>query len=66
MGWPLFQQFQNCDFALLKGFHSKSSDIDKSKLEYQFILLNIKINDEPNYILCCRRAFSNVLGGVTS
>ena len=65
--FPMISDFQNFGTDLLKAFHfcAESFDFDKNKLEYQFFLLK-KIDDETVYILCCRRAFSDVLEGMTS
>ena len=60
--FPIISDLQNCDTNLLKDFYicTESFDFNENKLEYQFLLLSIKINDETIYILCCRRAFSDV------
>ena len=58
-------------FLLLKSaysffiFLSKSSKFNETRLRNQFLLLIIEINDEDNYIIFCKKAFSDVLDGVT-
>ena len=44
----------------------KSSELSQGKRRNKFLPLNMKINDTDNYILFCKRAFSDVLEGVTS
>ena len=53
---PTISDFQSYDTDLLKAFHfcSKLIDLVEYRLEYQFVLFSIKINDETIYILCCR------------
>jgi len=45
---------------------SKSSNFDGTRMKDQFLLLGKKINCEDNYILFCKKAFSNPFEGVTS
>ena len=58
-------------FLLLRSPYSffiflfKSKKFGETRLRNQFLLLIIEFNDEDNYIIFCKKAFSDVLDGVT-